>query len=69
MGTKPFQELGTNLKKKDESSRIKVQNSRKINKTQEKRNKNHEKKVTKLTKLQAQGGAVAPLPSPPNRPC
>jgi len=51
-----FQELGTNLKKKDQNSRNKV-------KTQEKGSK-LKKKGTKLTKLQAQGGGQLP-PCPP----
>jgi len=63
-GTKLFQELGTNLKKKDQHSRKreqtlekKVQNSRKSNKAQVKMNKLKKKG----TKLQAHGGDSRPL--------
>ena len=60
LGTKLFQELGTNLKKKDQNS------GKKRNKAQEKRYKTQEKgtklkkKGTALTKLQAQGGPLLP---------
>ena len=58
LGTKLFQELGTNLKKKDQNSKKRNKTQEKRNKTQEKMNKTQEKRYKthdKGTNLKKEG--------------